>query len=71
MEGGYRAVWTGTELLGSGLGLNVAYNPATNSWRRLSGTFGGSVWTGRQVLGWGRRLLRCGRGGGHGLHPGH
>ena len=53
MEGGYRAVWTGTELLGSGLGLNVAYNPATNSWRRLSGTFGGSVWTGRQVLGWG------------------
>ena len=53
MEGGYRAVWTGTELLGSGLGLNAAYNPATNTWRRLSGTFGGSIWTGRQVLGWG------------------
>jgi hypothetical protein len=53
MEGGYRAVWTGTELLGSGMGLNAAYNPATNSWRRLSGTFGGSIWTGRQVLGWG------------------
>jgi hypothetical protein len=31
----------------------VAYNPATNNWRRLSGTFGGSIWNGRQVLGWG------------------
>jgi hypothetical protein len=53
MEGGYTAVWTGTEMLGWGLGLNAAYNPATNRWRRVSGPFGGSVWTGRQALTWG------------------
>lgn len=54
MEGGYRAVWTGTEMLGWGLGLDGAYNPATNHWRRLAGpTWSGSIWTGRQVLTWG------------------
>jgi hypothetical protein len=56
MEGGYRAVWTGRELLGWGMGLDAAYNPATNRWRRIA--TGGSawavmVWTGRQVLTWG------------------
>jgi N-acetylneuraminic acid mutarotase len=54
MEGGYKAVWTGTEMLGWGLGLDGAYNPATNHWRRLAGpTWSGSIWTGRQVLTWG------------------
>jgi ribosomal protein L39E len=54
MEGGYKAVWTGTEMLGWGLGLDGAYNPATNRWRRLAGpTWSGSIWTGRQVLTWG------------------
>jgi hypothetical protein len=61
LEGGYHAVWTGRELLGWGLGLDAAYNPATNRWRRIAP--GGSawavrVWTGRQVLNLGRRLLR-------------
>jgi hypothetical protein len=54
MEGGYTAAWTGTEMLGWGLGLDAAYNPATNQWRRLAGpTWAGSIWTGRQVLTWG------------------
>jgi hypothetical protein len=57
MEGGYMAVWTGRELLGGGLGLDAAYDPATNRWRPLS-TWRGNrngvvVWTGRQVLTWG------------------
>ena len=55
-EGGYTAVWTGTELLGGGLGLNAAYNPATNRWRRLP-RWGDrnavTVWTGRLLLTWG------------------
>ena len=55
-EGGYHAVWTGTEMLGWGMGLDAAYNPTTNRWRRLSGSVSGPsvmVWTGRQVLTWG------------------
>jgi hypothetical protein len=56
IEGGYRAVWTGRELLGWGMGLDAAYNPATNRWRKIA--TGGSAWavmawTGRQVLTWG------------------
>lgn len=54
-EGGYRAVWTGTEMLAFGQG-NAAYNPRTNRWRPIApGPAGPSVtvWTGRQVLMWG------------------
>jgi len=56
IEGGYHAVWSGTELLGWGMGLDAAYNPVTNTWRRLSGSVSAPsvmVWTGRQVLTWG------------------
>jgi N-acetylneuraminic acid mutarotase len=55
-EGHYRVVWTGRELLGWGLGLDAAYNPATNRWRRLAGSIGAPsivAWTGSQVLVWG------------------
>jgi N-acetylneuraminic acid mutarotase len=55
-EGHDRAVWTGRELLGWGMGLNAAYSPATNQWRPLAGSIGAPsimVWTGRQVLTWG------------------
>jgi hypothetical protein len=56
-EGGYHAVWTGSELLGWGMGLHAAYNPATNRWRSLApapiGAPSVTVWTGRQVLMWG------------------
>jgi hypothetical protein len=34
-EGGYTAVWPGTEMLGGAFGLNAAYNPVTNRWREL------------------------------------
>ena len=56
IEGGYHAVWTGTELLGWGEGLNGAYDPAARRWRPLSGGVAAPsvfVWTGRQVLSWG------------------
>ena len=56
IEGGYRTVWTGRELLGWGMGLDAAYNPATNRRRKIA--TGGSAWavmawTSRQVLTWG------------------
>jgi hypothetical protein len=56
IEGGYQAVWTGRELLGWGMGLDAAYNPAANRWRRIAAggsAWGVMVWTGRQVLTWG------------------
>jgi hypothetical protein len=43
MEGGYTAVWAGTELLGGGLGLDAAYDPVSNRWREL--TWGGATGT--------------------------
>ena len=56
VEGGYHAVWDGTEMLTWGM-QNAAYNPATNRWRALGGPglYAPSVvvWTGRQVLMWG------------------
>jgi hypothetical protein len=51
------AVWTGSRMLVLGL-TNGAYNPAANTWRRVSsigdGPLAGAVvaWTGRQVLAW-------------------
>jgi hypothetical protein len=35
-EGLYHAVWTGRELLGWGMGLHAAYNPASNRRRTLA-----------------------------------
>ncbi|HTG48006.1 MAG TPA: kelch repeat-containing protein [Actinomycetota bacterium] len=53
------AVWTGDELVLWGA-TNAAYDPTTNSWRRLTApppmddlTPEVTVWTGRQMLGWG------------------
>ncbi|HET8660811.1 MAG TPA: kelch repeat-containing protein [Micromonosporaceae bacterium] len=54
-EGGFRAVWTGTEMLTFGQSY-AAFNPRTNRWRPIAaGPAGASVtvWTGRQVLMWG------------------
>jgi hypothetical protein len=57
-EGGDRAVWTGTEVLLWGV-TNTAYDPATNTWRKLprppAGWGGPSViaWTGTEMIGWG------------------
>jgi hypothetical protein len=56
MEGGYATVWTGSEMLGQGLGLNVAYDPTTNRWRGIpafSDSTAVTAWTGRQALSWG------------------
>jgi N-acetylneuraminic acid mutarotase len=62
-------LWTGRELLivggANGKGVGAAYNPATNSWRRLPPTPGPAesieggymaVWTGRELLGGGLGL---------------
>jgi hypothetical protein len=77
---GATATWTGTEVLvvgGSGPSSKVrpyvrlhtdavAYNPATNRWRRLPAmgdtgrTEHSATWTGRQLLVWGGRTLRDG-----------
>jgi hypothetical protein len=55
---GDTAIWTGTEMLLWGA-TNSAYDPATNTWRRLTApptdelAPSVSVWTGRQMIGWG------------------
>jgi N-acetylneuraminic acid mutarotase len=64
----YNGVWTGRELLivgaASGKGAGMAYNPATNTWRRLPAmgdagrTMHSATWTGRQLLVWGGRTYR-------------
>jgi hypothetical protein len=51
------AVWTGTEMLVWGC-RDLAFDPATNRWRRLppapTGVAGGLVvWTGRELISWG------------------
>ncbi len=56
-EGSDKAVWTGHELLLSGIS-NVAYDPAADTWRHLPepSIDAGSplvVWTGTQMIGWG------------------
>ncbi|HLB20174.1 MAG TPA: hypothetical protein VK613_13715 [Gaiellaceae bacterium] len=55
------SVWTGKEMLVWGQGTREAFNPVTNTWRRLPGSrllsihdgFGAVVWTGRELIGWG------------------
>jgi hypothetical protein len=55
------SVWTGKEMLVWGQGTRLAYNPRSDSWRRLPGSrllsvhdgFGAVVWTGKEMLGWG------------------
>ena len=78
-RGGGTATWDGSEVLvvgGSGpysevrpyVRLHtdgVAYDPATNRWRRLPAMEGGrmdhtAVWSGRHLLVWGGRTLRAG-----------
>jgi hypothetical protein len=57
----YSSVWTGKEMLVWGQGTHLAFNPATNRWRRLPGSpllsvhdaHGLVVWTGRELIGWG------------------
>jgi hypothetical protein len=57
-EGHDEAVWTGSEMLVTGI-TNAAYKPATNHWRLLPAPPEGwgapafTVWTGRQLIGWG------------------
>jgi hypothetical protein len=57
-QGGNFGVWTGKEMLVSGL-ANAAFNPAANRWRRLPApsNFGGFpavvAWTGSQMIQWG------------------
>lgn len=48
--------WTGKEMLVWGSFDYRAYNPATNTWRRVPpapSTRGAVVWTGRELIGWG------------------
>jgi N-acetylneuraminic acid mutarotase len=55
IEGGYRVIWTGAEMLAFGV-TNAAFNPRTNTWRPLPPWADGTsaaVWTGRQLLAWG------------------
>jgi hypothetical protein len=58
---GLSSAWTGKEMLVWGQGTREAFNPGTNTWRRLPGSpllsshdgFGSVVWTGRELIGWG------------------
>jgi hypothetical protein len=52
---GYRAVWTGKEMLVWSPFGSEALDPATKSWRHLKSSLPGGiiVWTGREAIGWG------------------
>jgi hypothetical protein len=52
---GYRAVWTGKEMLVWSPFGSEALNPASKTWRRLKQSLPGGiiVWTGREAVGWG------------------
>jgi N-acetylneuraminic acid mutarotase len=52
---GYKAVWTGKQMLVFGAIHSVAFTPATNAWRELRKSIPGGivVWTGREAIGWG------------------
>jgi hypothetical protein len=52
---GYRAVWTGKEMLVLSPFGTEAFNPATKTWRRLRSALPGGIiaWTGREAIGWG------------------
>ena len=52
---GYKAVWTGKEMLVFGAFHSVAFNPSTGKWRKLRGSVPGGItlWTGREAIGWG------------------
>jgi hypothetical protein len=52
---GYRAVWTGKEMLVFGAFHSVAFKPATGKWRELRDSIPGgiTVWSGREAIGWG------------------
>jgi Kelch motif len=52
---GYKAVWTGKEMLSWGPFHSFALNPLTNRWRPLRHSLptGIVVWTGREAIGWG------------------
>jgi hypothetical protein len=52
---GYRAVWTGKEMLVWSPFGSEALNPATKTWRHLKSSLPGGiiVWTGRDAIGWG------------------
>jgi hypothetical protein len=75
-EGADKAVWTGHELLLSGI-TNTAYNPATDTWRHLPGPVGTgidpgapfAVWSGRQMLSWGGGCCDMQLAGGSGYAP--
>lgn len=52
---GYKAVWTGKEILAFGAFDSVAFNPSSGKWRPLRHSVPGgiTVWTGREAIGWG------------------
>jgi hypothetical protein len=58
---GLASVWTGKEMLVWGQGTHLAYNPSTDTWRRLPESrllrvhdgFGAVAWTGKEMVGWG------------------
>jgi len=58
-DGGYRAVWTGKEVLAWGPFDALAYAPKSGRWRKLprpkgiGNAPGIAVWTGRELVGWG------------------
>lgn len=57
------AVWTGSEMIVWSTGAGAAFNPATNTWRSLSGAqapsprYGHSLsWTGEELIVWGGQI---------------
>ncbi len=68
---GYKALWTGKEMLDFGPFHSVAFNPTTNVWRPLRGSvpLGIVVWTGRAAIGWGGGCCGDARSNGAAYNP--
>jgi hypothetical protein len=68
---GYKAVWTGTEMLAWNDFQPLAYSPATKQWRPLRRSVPGGivVWTGREAIGWGGGCCGDARSNGAAYRP--
>jgi hypothetical protein len=70
-EPGYKAVWTGREMLVWGAFHSLAFNPQTGQWRSLHESLPGGivVWTGREAIGWGGGCCGDARSNGAAYNP--
>jgi N-acetylneuraminic acid mutarotase len=70
-EPGYKAIWTGKEMLVWGAFHSLAFNAQTKQWRSLRKSLprGIVVWTGREAIGWGGGCCADAQSNGEAYNP--